>query len=113
MLTTLNRKIFPEHSALLLVNVQNDVAANGGPMHREGRDVSMAQAMVPRLERLLEAARGEEARIVSGYHNVYNTVPTGVYLQEVWLRQAKRRGDGAYVQTISSMSPTSGTAIII
>jgi ureidoacrylate peracid hydrolase len=95
MLTTLNEKVFPEHSALLLVDVQNDFAADGGAMHREGRDVSMAQAMVPRLEQLLEAARAVKARIV-WIRNVYNTGPNW-YLSEVWLEQAKRRRNGAYV----------------
>lgn len=95
MLTTLNEKVFPQHSALLLVDVQNDFAADGGAMHREGRDVSMAQAMVPRLEQLLEAARAAKARIV-WIRNVYNTGPNW-YLSEVWLEQARRRRNGAYV----------------
>jgi ureidoacrylate peracid hydrolase len=95
MLTTLRDKVMPAHCALLAVDVQNDFAAEGGAMHREGRDVSMAQAMVPRLERLLEAARDAKAHIV-WIRNVYNTGPNW-YLSEVWLEQAKRRRNGAYV----------------
>lgn len=95
MLTKLSDKVAPEHCALLIVDVQNDFAADGGAMHREGRDVSMAQAMVPRLERLLEAARAAKVRIV-WIRNVYNTGPNW-YLSEVWLEQAKRRRNGAYV----------------
>lgn len=95
MLTILSDKVAPEHCALLIVDVQNDFAADGGAMHREGRDVSMAQAMVPRLERLLEAARAAKVRIV-WIRNVYNTGPNW-YLSEVWLEQAKRRRNGAYV----------------
>ena len=74
MLSTLSDKVRPEHCALLLVDVQNDFAAEGGAMHREGRDVSMAQAMVPRLERLLEAARAAKAHVI-WIRNVYNTGP--------------------------------------
>jgi ureidoacrylate peracid hydrolase len=95
MLTTLSDKVLPEHCALLLVDVQNDFAADGGAMQREGRDVSLAQAMVPRLERLLEAARAAKTHIV-WIRNVYNTGPNW-YLSEVWLEQAKRRRNGAYV----------------
>ena len=95
MLTTLSDKVLPERCALLIVDVQNDFAADGGAMHREGRDVSMAQAMVPRLERLLEAARAAKAHII-WIRNVYNTGPNW-YLSEVWLEQAKRRRNGAYV----------------
>src|SRR6516225_3113081 len=95
MLTTLSDKVLPEHCALLVVDVQNDFAAEGGAMHREGRGISMAQAMVPRLERLLEAARTAKAHIV-WIRNVYNTGPNW-YLSEVWLEQAKRRRKGAYI----------------
>ena len=95
MLTTLSDKVLPEHCALLVVDVQNDFAAEGGAMHREGRDISMAQAMVPRLDRLLEAARTAKAHIV-WIRNVYNT-GANWYLSEVWLEQAKRRRRGAYI----------------
>jgi ureidoacrylate peracid hydrolase len=95
MLTSLNEKVLPQHCALLLVDVQNDFAADGGAMHREGRDVSMAQAMVPRLGRLLEVARAAKVRVV-WIRNVYNTGPNW-YLSEVWLEQARRRRNGAYI----------------
>ena len=57
MLRTLREKVEPEHSALLIVDVQNDFCAEGGGMHREGRDLSLVQAMVPRLAALIEQGR--------------------------------------------------------
>ena len=96
MLTTLADKVRPAHCALLLVDVQNDFAAEGGAMHREGRDVSLAQAMLPRLERLLAEARSAKVLCV-WIKNVYNTGPNW-YLSEVWLEQAARRRNGAYVR---------------
>jgi len=95
MLRTLNDKVRPEHSAILLVDVQNDFAAEGGAMHREGRDVSMAQAMVPRLERFVDAARAAGVKCI-WIRNVYNTGPNW-YLSEVWLEQCKRVRNGAYI----------------
>jgi ureidoacrylate peracid hydrolase len=95
MLNTLPEKVDSKHSALLLVDVQNDFAAENGAMHREGRDVSLCQAMIPRLERLLEAARNAGTHVV-WIRNVYNTGPNW-FLSEVWLEQAKRRRNGAYV----------------
>jgi ureidoacrylate peracid hydrolase len=95
MLSMLSDKVRPEHCAILLVDVQNDFAAEGGAMHREGRDLSMAQAMVPRLERFVEAARAAGVRCV-WIRNVYNTGPNW-YLSEVWLEQCKRRRNGAYI----------------
>jgi len=95
MLNTLQLKVKPVHCAILLVDVQNDFCAEGGAMDREGNDLSMAQAMVSRLERLVEAARSAGVRCV-WIKNVYNTGPN-FYLSEVWLEQAARTRNGLYV----------------
>jgi ureidoacrylate peracid hydrolase len=96
MLSTLREKVDPRHAALLLVDMQNDFCAEGGAMHREGRDLTLVKNMIPRLERLLEAARAAKVPRV-WIRNVYNTAPNH-YLSEVWLEQANRRRNGAYVQ---------------
>jgi ureidoacrylate peracid hydrolase len=96
MLKKLSDKVDPRHAAILIVDVQNDFCADGGAMHREGRDVSLAQQMVPRLARLIDAARAADVRRV-WIRNVYNTAPNW-YLSEVWLEQAERRRNGAYVR---------------
>jgi len=54
MLSTLTDKVRPEHAAVLLVDVQNDFCADGGAMHREGRDMSLVQDMVHRLEKFVD-----------------------------------------------------------
>ena len=43
MLRTLTEKVDPRHCATLIVDVQNDFCAEGGAMHREGRDVKLVQ----------------------------------------------------------------------
>ena len=96
MLSTLSEKVDPRHAALVLVDVQNDFCAEGGAMHREGRDLSLVKAMIPRLERLIDAARAAKVPLV-WIRCAYNTGPNH-YLSEVWLEQAKRRRNGAYVQ---------------
>lgn len=96
MLRTLSEKVQPEHSAVLIVDVQNDFCAEGGALHREGRDVSPVQAMVARLARFLEAARAAHVPLV-WIRNVYNT-DANWYLSEVWLEQATRRRKGNYVE---------------
>jgi ureidoacrylate peracid hydrolase len=96
MLSTLREKVDPRHAALLLVDVQNDFCAEGGAIHREGRDLTLVKNMIPRLERLLEAARAAKVPCV-WIRNVYNTGPNH-YLSEVWLEQAKRCRNGAYVE---------------
>jgi len=96
MLRTLREKVEPGHSALLIVDVQNDFCAEGGGMHREGRDLSLVQAMVPRLAALIEQARAAGVPCI-WIRNVYNNEPNW-YLSEVWLEQAMRRRKGAYVE---------------
>ncbi len=95
MLRTLREKVDPTHAGLLIVDVQNDFCAEGGAMHAEGRDLSLVQAMVPRLARLLASARAARVPCV-WIRNVYNTDPNW-YLSEVWLEQATRRRKGLYV----------------
>jgi ureidoacrylate peracid hydrolase len=95
MLRTLADKVRPEHCAILIVDVQNDFCAEGGAMHREGRDLSQVKAMVPRLASLIEAARAAKVHCI-WIRNVYNTGPNW-YLSEVWLEHAQRRRQGAYI----------------
>ena len=63
MLRSLADKVRPEHSALLIVDVQNDFCAEGGAMHREGRDLTLVKRMVPRLARLVAAARAAGGQV--------------------------------------------------
>src|ERR1041385_3556274 len=95
MLSTLSEKVDPRNAALLLVDVQNDFCAEGGAMHREGRDLSQVNGMIPRLERMLQSAGAADVPRI-WIRNVYNTGPNH-YLSEVWLEQARRRRNGAYV----------------
>ena len=78
MLSTLHEKVDPKHSALILVDVQNDFCADGGAMHREGRDLTLVKAMIPRLERLLAAARGKGAVPLDPLSLQYRTQPLSV-----------------------------------
>ncbi len=89
------RRSQPEHCALLIVDVQNDFCAEGGAMHREGRDLTLVKAMVPRLAAFVDAARAAGVPLI-WIRNVYNTGPNW-YLSEVWLEQAHRRRRGAYL----------------
>jgi len=96
MLRTLAEKTDPGHAALLIVDVQNDFCADNGAMHKEGRDLTLVQAMVPRLARFIGEARAAGVPIV-WIRNLYNRTPNW-YLSEVWLEQAERRRRGLYVE---------------
>jgi len=93
-LRTLSEKLTPAHTALIVVDVQNDFCAPGGTMDQEGLDVSAPRAVAARLPGLLEAARTAGALPVF-VRNVYST-PTNHYLSPAWLEQAERRREGSY-----------------
>jgi nicotinamidase-related amidase len=47
----------PEHTALVLIDIQNDFCTRGGTFDRSGYDVSLYESMIPRTAGLLAAAR--------------------------------------------------------
>lgn len=59
--STLEELIEPEHTALLVVDMQRDFCLPGGAFDQQGVDISTYPDMVPKLARLLRAAR--EVRI--------------------------------------------------
>jgi ureidoacrylate peracid hydrolase len=58
LLLTLAEKVDPAHCALLVIDVQNDFAADGGFFHKVGGDLKAIQEeRVPALLRLIDQAR--------------------------------------------------------
>jgi nicotinamidase-related amidase len=49
--------VAPQHTALLVVDMQNDFVADGGHFARHGRDVARIQAIIPTLRDIVAAAR--------------------------------------------------------
>ncbi len=96
LLSTLEAKVDPRHTALVVVDVQNDFCAPGGMIDAEGIDVSSAQAMAERLPRLIQAARDAGVLVVF-VRNVYSS-DNNTYLSDAWLEQAARRGRASYTQ---------------
>ena len=95
-LDTLDKKARPEHTALLVIDVQNDFCADAGIMAEEGFDVSQAQAMAARLPPVLSAARAAGVLVVF-VRNVYSS-EHNFYLSDAWLEQASRRRAGSYTR---------------
>jgi ureidoacrylate peracid hydrolase len=65
LLLTLADKVDPAHCALLVIDVQNDFAADGGFFHKVGGDLkSIQQERVPALLRLIDRARGAGVTVI-------------------------------------------------
>src|SRR3954470_11778383 len=92
----MREKVSPRHTALVVVDMQNDFIATDGLIAREGRDVSQAQAMANELPKLLKRAR-EAGVFVVFVRNVYTT-ENNFYLSDVWLEQAARKRKGGYTR---------------
>ena len=92
----LANKIEPGHTALIVIDVQNDFCAPGGMMDREGLDLSDAQAMADRLPPLISAARAAGVLVVF-VRNVYSS-DHNFYLSDTWLEQASRKREGSYTR---------------
>jgi ureidoacrylate peracid hydrolase len=56
-LNSLSKKIDPVHSALLIVDMQNDFCSEGGFLDKLGADLSGVQKIVPRIRSLSQAAQ--------------------------------------------------------
>jgi ureidoacrylate peracid hydrolase len=95
-LVGMGEKASPRHTALVVIDMQNDFIAKDGLIAREGRDVSQAEAMAQELPKLLKTAR-EAGVFVVFVRNVYTT-DNNFYLSDVWLEQAARKRNGGYTR---------------
>ena len=93
-LGTLKEKVLPEHTALVVIDVQNDFCAPGGMMDQEGLDLTMVREVADRLPALLSAARAAGVLVIF-VKNVYST-ENNFYLSDSWLAQASRVRQGSY-----------------
>jgi ureidoacrylate peracid hydrolase len=95
-LGSMEDKVDPAHTALLVIDMQNDFCADGGLVSRDGRDLSAAQEMAKRLPAFIDAARKAGVLIVF-VRNVYTT-EANAYLSDAWLEQAARKREGGYTR---------------
>jgi nicotinamidase-related amidase len=64
VLETLEERVAPRHTALLVVDMQNDYCAQGGASDRNGRDLSAIRAAIPSVCALIECARSAGIAVV-------------------------------------------------
>ncbi len=52
----LREKLDPKYTALLVIDIQNDFAAPDGLLAKGGRDMSMVEPMIERLQKTIKVA---------------------------------------------------------
>lgn len=101
---TLAEKIDPAHTALVVVDYQNDYMAKGGAFERTGSNVGMMQAIEPALVAIIAAARGAGILVIF-VKSVYST-PDNRFLSRAFLHQARRTRGGLYHE-VPALQPDS------
>jgi len=61
---SLSELVVPSKSAIIVVDVQNDFCEPDGAAGKGGKDTAAAMAMIPRLQRFLDAARAHGTNII-------------------------------------------------
>jgi len=72
--TTLDELANPRHSALILVDMQQDFCLPGGALERHGADISIYSTIIPKLATLLDSARDMRLLVV---HLQMSALPDG------------------------------------
>jgi ureidoacrylate peracid hydrolase len=96
VLTTLDQKVASSHTALLVVDMQNDFCTGGGYFDKEHGNLVPIREMVPRLIHLIDVAR--KFKIPTLYVQSEYNGPNSWYLSDVWLEQASRVRKGGYTR---------------
>lgn len=114
LFTSFEAKVDPAHSAVVVVDVQNDFCADEGWFGKIGKNLKDMQAMVPRLARLIDAARANGARVV-WVRNAYDDVFLGANQKE----RTQRKGygsapclSGTWGQEFYGVRPREGEVIV-
>lgn len=85
----LSQILLPKHTALLMIDMQNDFCSADGKFAQSGRDCSPIQEIIPDCRKLLEGARKAGVFVV---HIQQSTLPDGQSDSGGWLAFKMRDG---------------------
>jgi ureidoacrylate peracid hydrolase len=118
ILTTLGEKVNPQHTALLLIDMQNDYAKLGGKCHKAGRPLGHYEKAIPNIQAFLKEARNYGLLVV---HVITTVLPYGLGDSGAWLDQRVRSPytdltmclEGTWgEQIVEELAPIFGEAIV-
>ena len=95
----LGRILDPKHTALLLIDMQNDFCTNEGKFAQAGRDASGIMKIIPSCQRLLESARAADVMVV---HIQQSPLPGEQSDNGGWLAFKTRDGKAPTYTTVNT-----------
>jgi ureidoacrylate peracid hydrolase len=119
MLRTLEEKIDPQHTAVIVIDVQNHFCHPEGGLAKRGTDISPILETVPRIAELIDAARaaGTLVVFVQLLHNEQNTSEAR---WEHWMRRGSVMGSedlhcrpGTWGADFYVVSPREGEPVVV
>lgn len=69
LLRSLDEKVDPARVGVIVIDMQNDFCASGGFLDHLGVDLGPIQAIVPRIRRLVDAARMHRVTVMHAYYD--------------------------------------------
>ena len=118
ILETLEARIVPDHTALLIIDMQKDFVLDGLACDRAGRDLTATRSIIPALGRLLAAARHVGTLVV---HVGFWTLDDHASDSGPWLAQRRRAtfssdrvcmADTVGAEFIDELSPRPGELVV-
>jgi ureidoacrylate peracid hydrolase len=116
VLLTLAQKVDPSHTALLVIDVQNDFCASGGFFDRMGGDIVRIQAMIPRLQQFLTEARETRVPVIfiaAGYGEEYLSSTDRERYLRVYGRVVPVCRPGTWGAEFYEVAPRGGEPVIV
>lgn len=108
----------PEHTALILIDMQVDFVSDDGKFGLAGRDMSEVQGIIPNCRRLLRQARESGVTVI---HVQQNTLPGGLSDGRAWYAFKTRDGKAADyalpgsrgARTIEELAPEENEIVVV
>ena len=115
MLRTLEEKVDPKHTALVVIDMQNDFCHNEGMYGGSENNVTPVQAIVPELNTLIHEARSVGAPVIFVKFILNKQVMSDVWRERQLGRDSRRIPclEGSWGAELYGVSPEPGDAIVV
>lgn len=110
-LMKLAEKVAPAHTAVVVIDVQQEFFAAGGVIDLMGDDPIPLRAMIPRLADFLEQARGR-ARLVVFTKQTYAPELRSAVVEEHQVRSGMKRAPTPEAEEFYGLEPAAGDVVL-